>query len=49
VEFLFSVALEYIGSMSMSKSLMMTIMAENIPCSKGAKFTFSLSLSKHSI
>lgn len=31
----------------MSKSLMVTIMAENIPCSKGAKFTFSLSPSKH--
>ena len=31
----------------MSTSLMVTIMAENIPCSKGAKFTFSLSPSKH--
>jgi len=31
----------------MSKSLMVTIMAENIPCSKGAKFTFSLSPGKH--
>jgi len=31
----------------MSKSLMVTIMSENIPCSKGAKFTLSLSPSKH--
>jgi hypothetical protein len=29
------------------KSLMVTSMTENIPCSKGAKFTSSLSLSKH--